>query len=539
MEPSTKKGLIIGGSIAAVVLIGASVGIGIAASGGSSSSLINPDENIEVWGYNDQVSSTSLKVNKYMGLTFNEEAGYWDSSEFEASAEGTLLNNSHYHSVNDDSEILDGVHGAAAGLGYLSSTWVGGYVDNKGNGDQFTMLKLYDNGVVDGVAPTTEPERTDAANYLDPTDDADKQAYSEVNSISEELVGDNGTYSLYSEAMQATMNTTMKVPPTIAEWVRTNLGTDAPLEVAAGSDEEVFTMWLGENGFIDDFTVAYGLFNYMAFDGTNIENINTIAIPGSNDTGTIELEDGWYDAALQPTYENLMMTYDTALAAEDISLVDDVYNQQKATSGAYAIKVDGTGTNSGIMKQEISNYQDDFRTASGNSKIVFKYDLNNGGSGQAWAKTKEGISYDGTTLLEADADGAGRADAFIGTSSRASKISEVANFGYEEDAATLPNGGEGDFYVSPETSATGQILGYTMGIDLPVFFINNGMKFEHTVTETSLLCIENATEKGIQVGDTVTVTPTGMSDQGGKAIYEDQATWTDVLNQGLIIVEAV
>ncbi len=536
MEPQTKKGLIIGGSIAAVVLIGASIGIGIAVSSGNNG-LVDSSKSVEVWGYNDQVSSTAKKVNKYMGVEFQEEIGYWDSAKWEASAEGTLKKNSHYHSVNDDIEILDGVHGADAGLGYLSSTWVGGYTNNDGEGDQFTMLKLYNNGIgEDGVAPAERPDIQDEANYLDPTNDSDKVAYSEIRSEAYTINGDHfegGTEYIYSEPMQATLNTSMKVSAGVADWLRPNVGTATALDVDETSypDSKTFVTWLNDENLVDDFVVAYGLFNYMAYDISNIENINTMALAGSNAAGIGELEGsgGWYETTLQPTYDNL------TLGSDGDQLIDAVMEQQTNSANSYAINVDGTGTNSGIMKQEISNYQADFRAASGNDGVVFKYDLNNGGSGEAWAQPKEDIAGG---LVAGDANASGRTNAFIGTSSRASRDYEVEKFGYAADAASIPTDGTGDLYLSPEKSNDGQILGYTMGIDLPVFFVNKDMKFEYTVTDTSLASID-ANGVSFSTGDTITVTPVGMSDEGAKAIYQDGASWTEVLDAGQILVQAV
>ncbi len=549
MEPRTKKGLIIGGSIAAVVLIGASIGIGIASSSnGGQSTNIDGNKSIEVWGYNDQVSSTSMKVNKYMQATFTEMGDYWGGGTLDednpgvASAEGTLLKNSHYHPVDEDIQILDGVNGSQGAMGYLSSTWVGGYTDAKGNGDQFTMLKLYDNGVVDGVAPTEAPSRSDAANYLDPTDAADKVAYSEVNSIATTIEGQyveaddgtvgEGTYDIYSESMQATLNATMKVTPEVANWIRGALTSGYVLTAPTATEVKAqsFVDWLNAEGYTDDFVVSYGLFLYMAYDTSNIEIVNGSAIPGSNASGIGELEE--HSEILTDSYINLT-------GNETADLTADIIAQQNRTSGSYHINVDGTGTNSGIMKMEISNYQADVRTALGNDDIIFYYDLDNGGSGEAWATPKTDIGTEDNIILAGDPESSGRPDAFIGTSSRASKTSEIAKFGYAEDTASLPNGGSGDVYVSPEESTDGQILGYTMGIDLPVFFVNKDMTFNYTVTEASLPCIENATEAGVVVGDTITVRPTGMSDLGAKAIYEEEKTWTEVLDLGLILVEAV
>lgn len=540
LNEKTKIGI---GILAAVlittaVLVPVSIYTDRAIRGNSNLSLSN--EPVQVWGYNDQVSSTAMAVNKYMDITFTEAGNYWGGGILDvdhggvASGEGVLLDQgSRYHTVEDDIEILDGVNGSEQGFGYLSSTWVSGYKDSKGKGDQFSMLKLYDLQSEDG-------DRTNAANYVDPTgSNEDKAKYTGITSVisNETIAGDfataketgdlddndepiytyeDGTYTIENEAMQATLNASMKVTPNVANWLRPNFGTTNALE--SNDTVKDFTDWLKEKNLIDDFIVAYGLFNYMAYDSSNIEIINVAALQGTAEAGIGDFKE---------IYPTLEQSY-TNLGGEG-TLIDAIMSQQKTTSGNYAIKVDGTGTNTGIMKTEIANFQEEFRAVSGED-VSFKYDLDNGGSGEAWALPKEELP--GVTT---NTESSGRADAFIGTSSRASKGSEISNYGYAEDAYA----DEDVISTMPNEDGDNTVINYTMGIDMPVFFVNKDMTFNIMVNDTNITTITNADELGLEFGDIVEVRPTGMSDQGAKAIYELGESWFKVANDGLMLVEAV
>lgn len=57
-----------------------------------------------------------------MEIDLAEATDIYDPSATTMSGEPTLLLNEHYHSVQDDPEILDGVYGAEGAMGYLSSS---------------------------------------------------------------------------------------------------------------------------------------------------------------------------------------------------------------------------------------------------------------------------------------------------------------------------------------------------------------------------------------------------------------------------------
>lgn len=515
MEPKVKKGLIIGGSILGVVLILSGVGLGLYFG-------LNGKKGVDVWGYDDQVSSTGKKINYYMNADFTEASDiYGDGTVL--SAEPNLLNNKHYHSVQDDIDILDGVKGSKDGLGYLSSTWVSG---TSGYEDAFSMLKLF-KADKDWANATTENYKN-VDNYLDPADptvNGDKAEYVTVDPAEE-----------YESLMASTLNIHMKVPATIADAIRPYIqdGTTTDIEL----DDE-YKKWLIDKKFADEFVLAMGFMRYIATDNKAVQDMTLMALEGTNSTGTGD----WGAAditALDTIYKSIMGT--------DADFVNDLTAQQSET--VYSIKVDGTGTNSGAMNVLIDDFQDAFNTSAG-SDLKFNYSLTNGGSGEGW-KVPNGQGN--VPLTEAGSKPTdANVDAFLGTQSRATKFAavdsetgepsgEALSWGYtaDKEGGTLSFDDSVEKYKTYSEQEDGQIIGYTMAVDLPVFFVNEGMTAEYTVEdEGSLAMIENASEKGIKVGDTINVTPTGITPDGAKDLYQNGAQWSDVLDDEEILAIAV
>ncbi len=563
-----KKGLIVGGSIAGVVLLGTTLGLGIYF--GTRPHDILADDSVQTWGYDDQISSTAAKVNWYMDTDTTVTKGQYGGVA--VSAEPTLINNSLYHSMTDDIYILDGVAGSDNGLGYLSSAWVGGYenanfrmLELKSNVDGSWLNPMDDKDRItySGLIGNEEQDKTyteeesdvtfvdvsddsvkNADNYADMAADA-KKAYVDKGEIQAIINADDKiskidgtaiTKGTYEKEMAATLNLHLKVPQFVAQAVvDSGIISATPKAIekpAVGSEFAKYIKNVKDEKFLDDFVLSLAFMDYVAFDSSNIDSINENVIAGTNDKGSGEFEaDDW--SVMEETYSNL---------GGSGTLLSAIQDQQKGNSGTYLVKVDGTGTDSGVMKNEVNNFEKDFTTFAG-AEVNFKYDLNNGGSGEGW----KGVGDNEADLNGVPKPGGadGRADAFLGTQSRFSKDSEPESWGYDDSAAALNN--DGVRYTSPDKADGNGVIGYTMGIDLPVFFVKDDMTLKFTVTADTITNKDkifvdhegNPVEFNGTEGDVINIKPVGITAEGAKDIYQDGASWTSVIEQGLVTVEIV
>ncbi len=567
MEPNTKKGLIIGGSVLAVALLCTGLGLGLYYG-------LRSNGEIQTWGYDDQVSSTAKKVNWYMGTETRVVPGQYGGVA--VSSETALRENGLYNSVKDDMEILDGVAGSKQGLGYLSTSWVSNYKD-----EELRILNL-DDGTGNFLIPSDEIEgsltnytslvnsdtdKTYGKDDLDgitldefsgeikDTDDvSDKMAEDgayinteDGNIYTIKIDGTAGTVessllTKYKEEMSATLNIHLKVPAEITGEILPLIGKPGTITAvgapAGGAKiggptvaEEYLDFLQGEN-YLDDFLLSVALFDYIAYDASNIEEMNTMLIPGTS-TDTAEFDaDTW--AVFEETWTNFGGNSDSTGGE---TLADAIVAQESANSGTYEIKVDGTGTNSGAVKAEIENFAEEFSTFAGED-VNFVYDLDNGGSGEGWKLPNYEIP--GTT---GSAESNARPDAFLGTQSRFSKAKEYTNFGYDESTVTETYEAKSTLYTDPSTKVAGDIIGYTMGLDLPVFFVQEEMEIDYTVSKSfvdALAANPNLLPTGsVKEGDNVTVKPLGITPEAAKTIYEGSTTWVDQIDAGLIQIELV
>lgn len=583
MEPKVKKGLVIGGSILGVVLICSGIGLGLYYGLSGSSKAISSNEKVNVWGYDDQVSSTGKKVNWYMGTETQVVTGTYGGVA--VSSESLLAQQSNYHSVMDDIDILDGVAGSTNGLGYLSSAWISGYEDEK-----LRMLTLEtDEGYLD---PTKTENKVDYSNltpesgvngvedegrtYTEADSDGiDWVDASSITGLADKLTGyntglgeiekvtgldnsedawsadaiiiggeiytynkDDGvwkklTKSFDDQNMQSTLNIHLKVPETAAEVITKSgmtsedaINRDMTSTISGLKDAE--NDYFGSLGkYADDFVLALSFFDYIAYDHSNLEAVSSEVIEGTNTADEHESE---FDTT---SYNNFNSLYQKITGDSDTSLVDALKAQEKDNSGTYSIKVDGTGTNSGLMKTQIQRFSEDFNTAAGLSKdgITFRYDLVNGGSGEGW----KGVSLEDDDKLPdvpADASNDGRIDAFLGTQSRAPKNSEIEGWQYAADAISIT----GDFYDNiPTVADSSKVIGYTMGIDLPAFFVQDSMVIDYTVLEGDEINFVDGSTAA--VGDNIKVKPVGINAKAAREFYQDAATWGEEIASGDVQVE--
>ena len=451
---------------------------------GNESGYVNP---IQTWGYDDQISSTGKKMNDYMGITKNLTTNIYGGQNV-LSGEPSLLLNSNYHTMEDDIQILDGVANSEQGLGYSSTTWVG--KDNS-----LTPLKAEINGVM-----------------LDPTNDKEKKNYA-------------------NSGMQSTLNIHMKVPKNVANSITISPnGPTVNTELASNYYSNI-----NKAGYADDFAIQLGFFNYLATSNEANDVANDVVLPGTK-TSSLDNFDIKDLQAMEKVYNDITKTQN--------SLWDAVEAQESSTS-SYSIKIDGTGTNTGLIEPQVEKFRELVNSLL-NKNINFYYDLVNGGSGEGW---KVSLADGGEQGSDA------RQDAFLGTQSRFSKNSEYTKefWGYEETSYSTTN--DNTVYNDPTKKTNGQVIGLTAGIDLTTFFIKKDMTFEFNITTSeaakaidpnAIITKENhnitsfkINKQDYKYGESIKVHPTGFTSEGGRQAYEFGNSWSNLILTGLITAKIV
>ncbi len=143
MEPKVKKGLIIGGSVAAAVLLAGSITVGVLLTRTPSGLVEGP---VHTAAFSDGVSSSAVRQDTWMGIDKDAATGTFDA---------TLTQNEYYHSVTDDEKMIDDVQ-SNNGVGYISQNTVAQYSDLK------TLAVSEDKGAhwitaESGTYPTSAP----------------------------------------------------------------------------------------------------------------------------------------------------------------------------------------------------------------------------------------------------------------------------------------------------------------------------------------------------------------------------------------------
>ncbi len=261
-----KKNLIIGGSIAAVVLIGAAVGIGIAASGnGGSDYHTSP---VETFSYLADTSTTD-KAFTFVGLSdgapevIDETTGETITpSSSEQKVMELLETNSDFHEIIENKEMTDGVI-SNHGLGFGNSGIIG-YTFSDGSAQELT---IYDDA-------STESDTSSLAAVLD---------------------------------------ISVKVPVEIADVLRGHLISAGPAteltfdEMDAALDG--YGTWLDTNDYEKSFAIGFGYFNYATYSSTAKDALDTA---GFNTAGVVGDQDDaamtdWFDT----TFGGWGLSFDT------------------------------------------------------------------------------------------------------------------------------------------------------------------------------------------------------------------------------------
>ncbi len=202
-----KKNLIIGGSIAAVALIGGVVLFGIASSGKASGDYANSP--IETYSYKADASTTD-KAFEFMGLSTSEEETIAKVAELTNS-------NSSFNQIIEDKQMTDGVI-SNHGIGFGNSGVIG-YTF----GDKATSLTVYD----------------DAATVSN------------------------------TSSLAAVLDLNMKVPVSVADVLRDHLAADAATELSVADIEAAEAGYvdavMADADQKIDFAMSFGYFNYVVY----------------------------------------------------------------------------------------------------------------------------------------------------------------------------------------------------------------------------------------------------------------------------------
>lgn len=476
------------------------------------------ENGVQVWGYDDQISSTAEKINDWMGVTKTLTANTYGGQDT-MSSEPTLLLNSNYHTVEDDIQILDGVAGADEGLGYLSTAWVSDYSSKS---TKLRTLSIYDeDNAIPAVDGTDHGTTTDSAAYLDPMNDDNKEAYR-------------------AKSLSSILNMHLKIPVYIANLI--TISADGIFSIDREGEDAKATAYfedIASKGYADDFIMQIGFFTWVATSKEADDNAKASLIQGTTGGNVTEFTDTIWNS-MQKAYEVIGGKGELEYTVKD---------QEKSTS-QYSIAIDGTGTNTGLISAEVEMYQEAIKDQI---DVDLYYDLVNGGSEEGWKVSKEDHGEDTSDAREY---------AFLGTQSRFPSGEDNSEslqsfWGYTADSAPAKKT-ETPYDTPVDAVHTNKVIGFTTGIDLASFFVKDDMTFEYQLTTadganaltdsdvevaniTDSYDIDTFTIDGTKYhyGDTVKVKPTGITREGARQIYEMGNSYTNVLNAGLMIGEIV
>lgn len=495
---------------------------------------------VSTYGYDDQISSTGEKANIYMEITKGlSQNVYGSAGDMVVSMEPTLLKNPLYNSMTDDNFILDGVYKNSNALGYLTLSQIINYGEEK----SLVPLMVEDKETNEMISPVVEE------GILGNVVEVPNSAYGEANEAN----------------LTSTLNTHLRVSVDVADTLRDYMLLDvngATTSVWDGKniDEDTakilskteFVIWLYDEDLGDDFVMSFILFNYMIYDTSNHDDLQNGYLPGTQEDN-IEMTGKNIDNFI--TNFDTMMNYIEGPSYSVEEQIENVLFSADDKMG-YTIFIDGTGTNSGIMKQQFTNFNEDTDIQEASilkeNEIVLVYNLMNGGSGQGWESSQNEIP-DVTTGNTDD----GRSSSFIGTQSRPGEDEEVGDWGYKSSTVINDKG----IYIPIEDQGKRTPISFTTGIDLTSFFVNGDLTFQinlsyddlydkdgnntyndldgKKVDGSKMIYSSEIIDIGSDEIKTYTVKPIGITDEGAKLIYENGASWESAFINGWLYIEII
>lgn len=493
----TEKGKITG-SVLAAVLITTAVMVPVSIFTDRAVNYETAVQNVKAFGYDDNKTSTGLRQDNWMGIeatTMTDASGGTVTS-----MEAALQNNPDYTGVTTDEDLMAGVNNTD-GIAYLSYSHVG-------TDEHLKPLAISEDG---GVT------------YINPGD---------------------------KEYISAPLNMVMKVPQGVSAVINDHLNASTELKLsdldgiqnakvmqyddgvatetkdATALDQYNYGTWLKDNGLAHDFALSMIAFNYIS---------NTKMAADA-------MAEGSYVSHNTPVYADTASFQEWAnktFGGENA----DIWKVVDKSTGEFSfgdeqVLIDGTGTDEAAINLALDSFVVNYEGHS------LAQNLNNGGSYRGWETASKddlpaGVSFN---YDEYDGEQNGSKGAFIGTQSRGMEMGsfkkdsdgnlkkdsagEISYWGYDESKYAT-----GD-YGSVETSDMENIIydsskileddatptATTLATDQVVFFTTVDTQFEH-------------------YGQTYT--PTGVTQQGAKMLFQLGATWDEVYTLGLIDADLV
>lgn len=489
MNPQTKKGLIIGGSILGVAIIATSIGLGIYFGLKDDNILEGP---VVTVSYNDNGSGTAVRQDKWMNIDDNDGGDY-----VEGDYEATLVQNSYHRTASDDEDILDTVE-MENGIGYLAH----GYLSsNDLVKDKFKVLDIIEDG--------------------------------------EQISWDDSDYTL-----KAPLDLVMRVPSQISDEIRDRFirsdGTynNSPLTVdELESAMTGYGTWLREESLQFDFAISMIIFNWASQSKTAAEGLVNDGLASYN-LGTVTNEE--FASWIKAIFSN-----------EEWGIVNEEgdIDFNGSEGRAYILGVGGTSTNSAAVASILNTFSN---TEFDGNKISITEHLQNIGSDGSWYQEESGADHpDWVTNPDneftyaqpggwgGDIYPVGYSD-FIGTQSKSmpsltsTNVDEPGNWvnwGYDPDLYTddiLLDSVHNEYHsIDGTIDKENTFYNYdkiieiddfpivtTMAVDNIVFFINEDIMFS--------------------TFDGDIVSPTALSAEGAKQLFQYGASWEEVASKNLI-----
>ncbi len=314
-----------------------------------------------------------------------------------------------------------------------------------------------------------------------------------------------------SDYIAAPLNMVMKVPSSIAEVLKKSVPSvgSTPITIAdLDAAETGYGTWLKDNDLMNQFAMGFIIFAWVAESDSAHKALQEANFSTPNIESVSDEEFATWAA--------------TVFADKDWGVVDG----KGFAPTSIEVNVDGTGTDEFALNEAIGA----FNEAYGVSVIQ---NLNNGGSYRAWETAEEAKVPPGVTYNEDEYDGEsnGNAAAFIGTQSR----------GMETDAMADPDGkydfdkGEISYWGYDESKYTGTTFGSADTSDLEniiydynAFVTTEGVPLATTIAGDNIV-FYTTDDAQFELNDGTVVTPTGLTQEGAKALFQYGASWNSLL----------
>ncbi len=484
----TEKGRITSSVVAAVlvttvVLVPLTIVLDRNIRGGTSQG----NENVKSFGYDDNVTSTGLRQDNWMGIT---PTTMIDASGSEVtSMEATLSKNDSYTGVITDEELIAGVN-STNGIAYLSNS----HVSKDSN---LKPLNISEDGGETWI-------NVGDADYIAAPLNMVMKVPQAVSVVLKDYISPTATEALTIEDLNGLQNSV--IVDTSSESV----------ESTTVLDTYDYGDWLVSEGYTKDFALSVIAFNWIAQAQPAFDKVDT-EYAHINEAGFANGEEFF-------NWANIVFGGDQT---DTWGVINESGDGWAFTSEE--ILIDGTGTNDPAVNLALEAFEEEYG-------VSITANLNNGGSYRGWETSEADVA--GVVHNEDEYDGSedGAQGAFIGTQSRGmetasmtgkSDISgEISYWGYDEsvyDSGTFGNVSSSDkeniiYDFSAFVDNDEVPLATTIAGDQIVFFTTVDANFEY---------------------EGETYAPTGVSQEGAKMLFQLGATWEEVYSMGFLQAERV